>query len=190
MFRTQYNRERVTSEPGSPIKKQYQARIDKYGNMVVESKGDFNLYAYINSFADSVDINVLLARFANGDKNALIQRAADYLDITNIPSNIADMLNLVNDGKRLFDSLPVEVKKQFDNNFNKFITTADSQEWYEIMIQSPNEIEKNKVLASKEVAEVNKALANGKPIENPGINVDVPVVEEPVVEEIKRSVRR
>lgn len=188
MFRTQYNRERVTSEPGSPIKKQYQGRIDKNGNIVVESKGEFNLYAYINSFADSVDINVLLARFANGDKNALIQRAADYLDITNIPNNIADMLNLVNDGKRLFDSLPVEVKKKFDNNFNKFITTTDSQEWYDIMVQSPNDIEKNKVIASKEVSEINKAIVAGVPIDNKVNDIEVP--EEPVVEEIKRSFRK
>lgn len=190
MFRTQYNRERVTSEPGSPIKKQYQGRIDKNGNIVVESKGEFNLYAYINSFADSVDINVLLARFANGDKNALLQRAADYFDVSKIPTNIADIINLVNDGKHLFDSLPVDVKKSFDNSFNKFIVTADTDEWYRIMSQSPNEIEKNKVLASKEAAEVNKALANGNFIENPGTNIDIPVVEEPVVEEIKRSVRR
>lgn len=188
MFRTQYERQRINSEAGSPIKVKCKGRIDKYGNIVVEEEGKINFYAYINSFADSVDINVLLARFANGDKNALLQRAADYIDISRIPNNIADLLNLVNDGKRFFDSLPVDVKKAFDNNFNKFITMTDTQEWYEIMAKSPNDIEKNKVIASKEVAEVNKVLASGGIVENPAVDEVAPV--EPVVEEIKRSVRR
>lgn len=189
MFRTQYDRQRVNSECGSPIKVHYEGRIDKNGNIIVEEKGKENLYAYINSFADSVDINVLLARFANGDKNALLQRAADFIDISGIPTNIADLLNLVNDGKRFFDSLPVDVKKAFDNNFNKFITTTDTQEWYDIMAQSPHDIEKEKVIKSKEVSQINADLAAGRPIENPGLEpVEVP--SEPVVEEIKRSVRR
>lgn len=190
MFRTQYDRERVTTEPGNPIKEVFAGKLDKYGNLVVEKKGDKNLYAEINSWADSVDINVLLARFANGDKNALIQRAADFIDITNIPTNIADMLNLVNDGKKFFDSLPIDVKKAFDNNFNKFITSVDSQEWYDIMTKSPNDINKEKVLKSKAVSQVNADLAAGKEfIENPAVDIQPIEPEVPDVE-IKRSVRR
>ena len=187
MFRTQYDRERVTSNEGCPVKEVFEGRIDKYGNIVVEKKGEKDLYAYINSFADSVDINVLLARFANGDKNALLQRAADYFDISNIPTNIADLLNLVNDGKRFFESLPVEVKKAFDNNFNKFITTTDTQEWYEIMCQSPNDIEKSKVIASKEAAKIHADKFAGNPIENPAVDQ---VIEEPVIEEEPVTKRR
>lgn len=182
MFRTQYDRERVTSEPGNPIKEKFEGRLDKYGNIVIEKKGEVNLYAFINSFADSVDINVLLARFANGDQNALLQRAADFLDVSNIPTNIADMLNLVNDGKRFFDQLPVEVKKAFDNDFNKFITTSDTQEWYEIMCQSPQDIEKQKIKASKEAAQIHADIYAGKPIENPAVD-EAPI--ETIEEEIK-----
>ena len=94
-FRTQFDkRPRYNCEPGSPIKDILAGEYNKQKQLVVVKKGEENLYAYINSFADSVDINVLLARFANGDKEALLQRAGAYIDISSLPTNINDFIEL------------------------------------------------------------------------------------------------
>lgn len=99
MFRTQFDRIRTQSNVGSPIKPYRAGKLDAKKNVKVETKGSTNLYAYINSFADSVDIHVLLARFANGDKEALIQRAASFIDISELPNNINDFIELYKNGQ-------------------------------------------------------------------------------------------
>ena len=71
MFRTQYDRQRVTCEPGSRIHKTYGGHYDEKGRVVLEETGEINLYDEIQSHAESVDIHVLMKRYANGDAEAL-----------------------------------------------------------------------------------------------------------------------
>lgn len=128
-FRTQFEREPVISNPGEGIKDEFGSRIDKNGRVIVSKKGTTDLYSYIQSFADSTDINVLLKRFANGDESALNQRRAEYMDITEMPSTYAELLNKLNDGKELFDALPIELKNKYGNSFNKWIVESGSKDW-------------------------------------------------------------
>lgn len=153
LFRTKYERNRVISNPGSPIKKVYGAKYDAKHNLVVEPKGEENLYAFINSFADSVDLNVLVTRFVNGDREALLQRAGAYIDVSSMPTNLNDFINLSQSATALFDTLPVEVKQKFDNNVMEFVSMVGSKEWNEIMNTSQaaerKEISNQKKAATK-----------------------------------------
>ena len=60
------------SRAGSPIKIRYSYAITKDGIEVVEA-GKINLYEYIQSFKDSVNINTIIARYKAGDLNALLE---------------------------------------------------------------------------------------------------------------------
>ena len=61
MFDTQYSPHiRVSANPGSPVKVLYSGKYDANGRVVLEKKGEENLYDYIQSFRDSVDLNVIL----------------------------------------------------------------------------------------------------------------------------------
>lgn len=141
MFRTKYQRIEKVSNPGDPIRIVRAGEIDKKThNLVVVEKGKEDLYAKINSFADSCNIHVLLARFRNGDNESLLQRAGAFIDISAMPANINDFIALSRNAENLFNSLPVSVKESFNNNVVEFISTIGDPEWKEKMSKSEAQI--------------------------------------------------
>lgn len=144
MFETQYSpRERIHSCSGSRVKQLYAGRYDANGRVVLEEKGTEDLYAYIQSFADSVDINVILARFANGDTEALSRAQGFYADVTEFPSNMADALNSINQAEEMFKSLPLEVRQRFDCSFEQFLSQSGSADWLQKMGMISDPVESN-----------------------------------------------
>ena len=142
-FRTQFDsHERMASESGSPIRIEYESYYDDNGNLELRPCGKVDQYMDIQSHADSVDINIILARYVNGDESALNRAQGFYGDISSAPQSIIDVMNLVMKGEREFNALPIAVKEKFENNFAQFIATAGSDEWKEKMSvsQDPPEV--------------------------------------------------
>lgn len=158
-FRNKFERVIQKSNTGSPIKVIKAGKLDAKKNVVVVPKGEKNLYSEINSFANSVDIHVLLQRFANGDKEALMQRAGAFIDVSAMPTNINDFVNLYKDGENLFNTLPVEIKEKFNNNMVEFITKIGDKEWMEIMSNSPADIKTANLEATKKAEKAHKDAA-------------------------------
>lgn len=122
-FNTQFRQpKRFHSNPGSRMHKLYGAAYDEQGRIYLEEKGEESIYDHIQSFADSVDIHVILKRFANGEVDVLSKVQGFYGDFTGLPTNYAQLLNTVNDGQQLFESLPVETRALFGHSFNEFMT--------------------------------------------------------------------
>lgn len=133
-IRTQYDkRDRYYSDPGSPIKVQKKLNYKKNGEMCLIDNGKINLYNEIQSHADSVDIHVVLQRFANGDTSML--RQGVFGDFTNMPTTFAGVLQTIEDAKTTFAGLPVEIRKNFDFDFNKFIATMDNPKLFNDLCQ-------------------------------------------------------
>lgn len=132
-FPTQYSsrslRTRLYTEPGSPVKTVYQANYDVSGVLQIEAVGEEDLYGYIQSHRDSVDIHVILKRFAAGEQDVLSQVQGFYADASDMPSTYAEVLNAVLAGERTFDSLPAEVKQRFGNSFSHWLASFDSPDF-------------------------------------------------------------
>ena len=123
-FKTQYDaRDRISSNPGSPIHITYAGHYDEKGRVVLES-GRENIYDQIQSHAESCDIHVLMKRYLNGDVTALSQAQGQYLDATQFPKTYADMLNFVNDQERAFMALPADVRSKFGNSFTEYLAAS------------------------------------------------------------------
>lgn len=180
MFRNKFNAREVDkyfTNPGSPIKVVRAGKLDKSNNIEVVEKGTENLYAYINSFAQSVDINVIMTKFLNGDKEILLQRAGAYLDISSLPRSFQEMVDIRLNAENLFKTLPIEVKQKFDNNVNQFISNMGSKEWMEIMDTSQDKIFKEKRQSSDQVTkQLKDQVQHAEVLENPAI--DEPFVQE------------
>lgn len=130
MFDTQYTpHNRIAANPGSPVKVLYSGKYDVNGRVVLEEKGKENLYDYIQSFRDSVDLNVILARFTNGDVEALNKAQGFYADVTDFPKNMADALNRINQAEELFKALPLETRQKFDCSFEQFLSQSGTEDW-------------------------------------------------------------
>lgn len=196
-FLTQFDKRDkvIVSEPGSGIKMEMAPVLDKYGNKVIEPQGPVDLYSEIQSWRDECDINILMAKFTNGDRTALMQRVGAFVDLTQIPDNFNDMLNLTTTAGAVFDSLPVEVKEVFGNNLNNFLSNSKTKEFAEIMSKSPEDIRRDKIKASREFTEAAREAAQpfyAKPKDSALVVDSDPIepIENPLVDEVERTLRR
>lgn len=128
---------RVFSNSGSPVKILYGSKYDEQGRLVLEEKGKENIYDFIQSFRDSVDIHVILARFQNGDTEALQKVQGFYGDFTEMPKNYAELLNTVNSGESFFNSLPVDVRSKFGHSFAEFMASVSDGSYLEKLGVTP-----------------------------------------------------
>lgn len=145
-FRTQYDRFRVQCEAGSPLKASRVGKVNKNGIVEVIETGTDNLYNEIQSHADSCDLNILLARFANGDTSALNQRVGQYLDVTGMPTSYAEAFEMTQNAADMFASLPADIKNAYDNNLGKFVSDIGSDNFNSLFnkevksIENPTEV--------------------------------------------------
>ena len=146
-FKTQYDKkERVHCCSGDPIKLLYGLEVDDKGVTDLVVKGKYDLYEFIQSHADSVDIHKILERFENGDVDALNKYQGYYADITDAPKTFAEALNTVIKAKDLFNSLPLEVRAKFDHSPEQFVASLGTKKFLDAVGQKsptpPDSVEK------------------------------------------------
>lgn len=108
----------LRSEPGQRVKDEFCAVHADDGSLYLEKIGETNLYEYIQSFAASTDINVIIKRFAAGDTSVLSQRQGMFFDATQIqPKTYAEVLNLAIAGENAFNALPLEEREKYHNSY-------------------------------------------------------------------------
>lgn len=122
-------RKELFTNPGSPIHQLYAPKVDNDGNITLVEAGVENTDDYINSFAEETDINILISRMQNGDMS-MLNSPGVYGDFTKMPKTYAEVLQLQIDSKRLYDSLPADIKQKFDHDSNKFFAQAGTEDWY------------------------------------------------------------
>lgn len=143
-FPTMYSREksgRTYSTVGSPDKVIYSSKYRDDGTVELSEKGKESLYDFIQSFRDSCDINVLVGRFANGDIEALSKVQGAYGDFTIFPKTYAELLNCVNDGRLMFNELPLEIRAKFNHDFGQFMASMDKPGFWDMLNSSSVETE-------------------------------------------------
>lgn len=120
---------RVHANPGTREKILYTPRFNDDGGFELIEAGKENLYEYIQSHKDSVDINLILKRFARGDVSALQRRQAMFGDFSEAPSSLAEAMNSMIIAENYFNALPLETRAKFDHNFHKFLSSIDSPDF-------------------------------------------------------------
>lgn len=125
------------SNHGDPVKVLYSPEFDKNGVMTLKESGRENLYDFIQSHKDSVDIHKILQRFEEGDVNALSKIQGQFGDFSQFPKTYAEMLNQVIEGENAFNGLPLEVREKFGFSFQQWLASAGSDEWKSKMGFSP-----------------------------------------------------
>lgn len=98
--------------------------------------GKTNRYNKIQSYTDECDIYNLINRYNNGDDTVLMQRAAQYADVTTAPKNLHEALAIVSKAKHDFDRLPVAVKQQYNNNYMEFLGDFGTEKFMAVFAKS------------------------------------------------------
>lgn len=116
-FFSAYNTpELIATNPGDKYQIQY-ALTDEG---LVET-GKIDLDEYINSFAAECDINVILTKYLNGDISVLNKSAGTYADVSNIPTDVHQMYNIINYSEAVYANLTNDQKAAFNNDYETFL---------------------------------------------------------------------
>lgn len=124
-FKTQFSVDssKYISESGSPYLDQYEYDVNKKGiQSLVKTDKKKDVHAEIQADYASTDINLLMKRFALGDKSAIDVTQGFYVDVTKMPKNLAELFDRNIECVQFFNSLPAEVKEMFDNSYTQFFT--------------------------------------------------------------------
>lgn len=136
------NIEEFSSCCGDPVGITYEYKYIDGIKLLVPS-GEVDRQAFIDSYADSQDINVMINKFLQGDSSVLNPSSGQYGDFSNCPSTYAELFDHVQKCKNVFDSMPVEVKEKFDNSYEVFWTQFGSDRFDEIFKDFNNGINSN-----------------------------------------------
>ena len=122
---------KVTTPAGNRFHRIFKQRFDKKGNVigVEDSKEKDDTYMLIQSNADSVDINVLMAKYQKGELDALNKRKALFIDTSDLPEDYFAMKNKVLEVEDIFKHLPAKTKEAFDNSVDKFIASLNDEDF-------------------------------------------------------------
>lgn len=139
-FKTQYDeRERVFAHPGNPIKQLYAGSYNERGQVVLHEDGTEDIYAFIQSFAESTDIHVIMRRYQNGEVDVLEKVQGFYGDITTMPHTYAEALQRISDSEKVFMSLPVDVRAKFGHSFSEFLAASQDTDFLDRLGIQPKE---------------------------------------------------
>lgn len=128
----------------------YGEEIDKDGKVHVVETGKTNLYEKIQASKDETLVYNILDRFNAGDVSVLQKNQGYYGDFTDMPKTLAEAQQLLITAENYFNSLPLEVRKEFNHSFSEFLASASAGKLAErhAYFKAPEEVDQ----ALKQVA--------------------------------------
>lgn len=129
MIYSLFDRPKTTPTPaGTHFEPKYQEEITKNGKQL-HKIGKTNIYEIIQSHAEECKIENILAQAAKGDYSMLKAREATYMDATTMPKTLMELENLTIKMKDEFYEMPLEVRKEFNNDPEQYITQMGTEEF-------------------------------------------------------------
>lgn len=86
------------------------------GELVYTVRSKTNLYEKIQAARDSVDLQAMLKRYEAGDNTVLDKVQGMYIDTVDLPKNYAELYTAVSRANEVFESMPVAIKEEYNNN--------------------------------------------------------------------------
>lgn len=152
MFTTKYDiREKTYTEPGSRFAPVFSLKTKEAGCIDLEITGEKDIYQEIQSHGDSVDIKTIMLQYEKGDGTALNKRPGQYIDVTDMPTNFADIMKTVITAENQFNELPIEIREIYNFSTAQYIADIGSDHWKNLFTvkETPKE-EKTEVPVSEQ----------------------------------------
>lgn len=120
MVYSRFNRPASVPETfGSGLEPVFEERIvDGIKKLIKVNDNPINEYVQ-KSLPDTLIYNII-AKYEKGNLDVLDRAHGAFIDVTGMPTNLAEAQNLLIKANKFFDSLPVDVKASFSNSSTKF----------------------------------------------------------------------
>lgn len=128
----------IKSCPGKAEKVVFTQILDDRGeHILIERPSEkYSLYYEIQKYADECDINCIIARYMNGDVNALNKVQGMYGDFVAVPSSYREYLDAALKAQMIFNQLPAEERAKF-GSVEQFIMSFDKAAVAEKPVEDP-----------------------------------------------------
>ena len=112
----------------------------------------------IQASLESSKLENIIKKATNGDLSVLAAREGQYIDISEMPTNMIDLQNMIYKAQGEFEKLDAETRKKFDNSVEKYISLYGSEEWADNMglTKKVKETHENKDETGKEEVKDNE----------------------------------
>ena len=120
------------TEAGESVRRTYLWKINERGEKVLELDQVIDQQAEIDSYLEETKLENIIRR-ASIDPNIAARIAPDLgggiQDFTEMPHTLAELQNIMIRAEQIWDEVPREIKLNFDNSVDKFITSFGTVEW-------------------------------------------------------------
>ena len=164
-FRTKLdNHKRYHCTSGSRYENTYQEQINKKsGEKQLVKVGETCVYDIIQADLEQSKIENIIHKLAMGDYSVLKQAQLTYVDENDFPHSLMEAQDIVIRAKAEFDKFPSEVKKEFNNSPEQYVSEMGTDEFIKKMSPFNDEI-------AKKQKEEDQAAYNAKVAETAAFN--------------------
>nr|CAI9750850.1 virion structural protein [Microvirus sp.] len=124
--------------PGDPIKEQFESYYDG-SSIKLRSVGTIDTQRAIQLEGPYSDLEYMLHKLKLGDTSVLTQKPSFFGDFSQLPKNPVDVINVVTSAKEAFEALPLEKKREFNNDWKAWL--AQSMDWVDDASSAPGSMQ-------------------------------------------------
>lgn len=97
----------------TPVFKQF---LDDNGVTYLKQTGETDINAFVQASKDATLVYNILDRFQKGETDVLMKSSGYYMDAVGLPTSLAEAHNLMVGIEQKFLSLPLDLRRAFDNS--------------------------------------------------------------------------
>lgn len=132
------------------------------GKKELEESGKTNIYDKIQAAKEGTLIYNILDRYQKGETDVLKKLNGQYGDFTQMPKTLAEMQQKLIDSEKMFNELPLELRKEFNHSPSEFLVAAQNGNLKKALnkflkIEEPEE--ENQKSVEEQIIEQQKILA-------------------------------
>lgn len=128
--------------PGERKRPVYQRKCETGKEAILVKVGESDLQDYIQSFADEVDVNRIVQRYANGDTSVLQRVQGVYTDVAGVPTDLTTAFETVSAARAYYETLPEAARREF-GSLGKFLDSIVTMPSDEDKPSNPNKEDNN-----------------------------------------------
>lgn len=119
-LRMRFKRTPTKPQTFSPYRDKYKVVYSENGNKEFVKVSTENVDEIIQSFLPSTLLENIVKRAVH-DPSVLQRATGSYMDLTQVPANMAEAQGVINNAKAIFESLEADEKKAYNSDFNTFL---------------------------------------------------------------------
>lgn len=145
LFYNRTNPRKVEPAPaGSKEEIEYTVYLNERGEKCIKETGRTNIYEMIQEQLEESKVENIVRRATLGDVNALNANHGTYMDVTDMPTTLAQAQQFVINATREFNKLPIEKRRMFNMSAEQYVAAYGNEYWMRSMGLKENNEQRNR----------------------------------------------